>query len=133
MFKKTVFWCEFPKEIDWKKLEATLSNIHFHIKIYILSKSLDEFLRLKKNIQKTCSHIDEINVWPILDKKEGYWFSGFTTKEKIKELRQFSTLNIKIDLELPIPKKEYSNSMLIKYFTPYLLKKGKNSRYLFET
>ncbi len=133
MFKKVVFWCEFPETVDWKRLESILAKLDMDIAIYVPAKNLQQFLWWKKEIQKNCQHIAEVGAWPILEKKDGYWFSGFTSEEKIKSLKQFSTLKIKVDLELPIPKRDYSNSMILGYFSPYLLKKGKSSKLLLKT
>lgn len=133
MFKRVVFWCEFPEETDWSKLEKLLKELDMNIKIYVPVKNLNEFLILKRLIQKKCGHVDEVNVWPVLSKENGYWFSGFTKSEDIKKLKQFSTLSIKIDLELPIPKKKYSNMMLITYLGKYLFHKGPNNKQLYST
>lgn len=133
MLNKVVFWCEFPETVDWKMLENILERLNMEIIIYIPAKTLDQFLWWKKEVQKTCQHIREIGAWPVLNKKDGYWFSGFTSNDNLKNLKQFSTLSVKIDLELPIPREEYSNKLLLSYFFPYILKKGKNSRLLFNT
>lgn len=132
MFKKVVFWCEFPEIVDWKRLDNILSKLKMDISIYIPAKTLEQFLWWKKEAQKSSSHVG-VNVWPILDKNKGYWFSGFTDKNDINSLKQFSTQNVKIDLELPLPKKEYSNAMMFSYLGPYIFKKGKNSKRLYET
>jgi len=50
-----------------------------------------------------------INAWPVLTKQEGYWFSGFTSIKSIDKLKQYKGLNIKIDLEPPLPNFNYNN------------------------
>lgn len=133
MFKKVVFWCEFPETVDWNKLESMLNRLSMEIFIYIPAKTLEQFLWWKKEILKSCTHLSGIGAWPITEKNNGYWFSGFTPKDDISNLKQFSSLSVKIDLELPLPKKEYSNGMMLSYLCPYTFKKGKSSRQLHET
>ncbi|MAG47379.1 hypothetical protein CL617_02140 [archaeon] len=127
MLKKVIFWCEFPNKVDWTFLNKTISRLKFNIEIYVASKTLKDF----QNIQeKVTSKYIQLSVWPILDMDKGYWFSGFTEKEDINSLKQFENLNIKIDLEPPVPKWKYTNLKIISLAIKQIFKKGKNNDYL---
>jgi len=128
---KRIYWCEFPEKCNWKKIAGWLK--HERITIYVACTSRENYEQWKKKIHKYSENI-EVNAWPVLSKEEGYWFSGFCTKEAIDELDQYRGLKIKLDIEPPIPKK-YSTfsawSWLWKNMfqepdnTPYLRKKIK--------
>ncbi len=76
MFKDILFWCEFPEEVDWKRLNVLLKDRSCGV--YIASSSRKEFELYQNKI--TASHV-RAGVWPILSKEKGYWFSSFTNKE----------------------------------------------------
>ena len=124
MFKKIILWSEFPETVNWKK---AIKLIDFKAKIYIAVKNKQEFLNYKKKIK---SKYISLGAWPVLSKKEGYWFSGFTPKESIDKLKGFKGMNIKIDLEPPIPKFNYSNIKIIFWLAKIYFKKAKNKDYL---
>ncbi len=124
MFKRIIFWSEFPKEVDWKKV---CKLIDFNTEIYIAVKDKKEFLDYKKKIKS--KHI-KLGVWPILSKKEGYWFSGFSDIKSIDKLRQFKGMKVKIDLEPPIPRFNYSNMKILYWLIRMYFKKAKNKEYL---
>lgn len=124
MIKETIFWCEFPEEVNWVKVNK---EINFKTEIYIASKNRYDFLKYKKKI--TNKNI-EVGVWPVLDKEDGYWFSGFVSQKNIDKLDDFSEFNIKIDVEPPIIEGKGSFLMFIRYFLKYLFKKGTNNDYL---
>lgn len=101
---KILIWCEFPEQVNWKKVPKGLD-------IYVAAKSMKEYLKYKKY----CS-----GVWPILSKGEGYWFSGYCSKEAIAKLKEFDGENIKIDIE-PKISKLYRTSFIGKLLYPFIL------------
>lgn len=126
MFKKITLWCEFPDTVYWKK---AIKLIDFKVKIYIAVKSKKEFLEYKKKIK---SKYITLGTWPVLSRKEGYWFSGFSSKQSIDKLKQFKGMDIKIDLEPPIFEK-YSDIKVVLWGIEMFLKKAKNKKYLKNT
>ena len=124
MFKRIILWSEFPKEVNWKK---AVKLIDFKTEIYLAVKNKKEFLEYKKKIK---SKYISLGVWPILSKEDGYWFSGFTSKKSIDQLKQFKGMKIKIDLEPPIPKFNYTNFKIPFWLTKLYFKKAKNKEYL---
>lgn len=130
MFSKVIFWCEFPRNVDWVYLDKLLKEFGLNIEVYVVSKSLIEFKGFESKIK---SDYIKINAWPVLDIENGYWFSGFTKKEDIDALKQYKGYSIKIDLEPPIPKWEYSNFKLVLYGLRQLFRSGENNTYLKQT
>lgn len=124
MFKSIIFWSEFPKTVDWQKVK---NLIDFKTEIYVAVRTKKEYLSWKKKIQ---SKNIEVGAWPVLQKKEGYWFSGFTSKKNIDKLKEFKGISIKVDIEPPIPQGNYSKFQLLTWLLPYFLKKGRNNAYL---
>lgn len=124
MFKRIIFWSEFPDKVNWKK---ALKLIDFKSEIYIAVKNKKEFLKYEKKIKS--KHVS-LCAWPILNKKEGYWFSGLTSKESIDKLKEFKAMKIKIDLEPPIPPFNYNNIKIIYWLFRMYFKKAKNKDYL---
>jgi hypothetical protein len=95
------FYEEFPSEENLKKLKL----IKFPTKIFIASKSVDEFKKYEK-IAKSYKTDLKVAYWPIV--KNSYWISPFANTKDLIEL--FSELNkiknpLLIDLELPLRKK----------------------------
>ncbi len=122
MFSSITFWCEFPEKVDWKKLEIPFKN-----KIYLTASSRKEFEAWRKKIPKKF----ELGVWPILPKGEGYWFSGFCSRESIDRLKEFEGLDVKVDIEPPIPNFEFNVKKFIRYGVEvFFLKKARNNLYL---
>jgi hypothetical protein len=84
---KISFFEEFPTKENLSKLK----HVSFNTKIYLGSRSLAEFESIAIS-------------WPILDKKDGYWFSAFSNREALtktlSELK-FSSVSIMWDAELP--------------------------------
>src|SRR3989344_1482387 len=125
MFKKIVFWCEFPEQIkDWKEAERLLKKIKVPVEIYTGVRSVKEYGKWKKKIKIF------MYPWPLLSRKEGYWFSGFTSKKSIDKLKQYKGIKIKIDLEPHIPKWEYTTPKIIFYAIRKIFQKGENNEYL---
>lgn len=124
MFKRIIFWSEFPERVEWKKV---IKLIDFKSEIYIAVKNKKEFLKYKKKI---VSKYISIGAWLILPKKEGYWFSGFTSIKNIDKLKQFKGMKIKIDLEPPIPPFGYNNVKCAIWLIKMFFKKAENKDYL---
>ena len=124
MFKKVVFWCEFPETINWKKAEKLVKGIP--LEVYVAVKTLKEYRSYKSKTKLP------IYPWPVLSKEEGYWFSGFTDKKSIDKLKQFKGTKMKIDLEPPIPQWKYDTIRIIFYAIRKVFQKGKNNEYLKE-
>jgi len=130
---KIIFWCEFPEKADWNRIEKSLSELNYYTDIYICAKSREEFDNLQKEIRTKCRHIKEINVWPVLSFEEGYWFSGFCSRKSIDKLLEYEGLKIKVDLEPPIPKMNFSTSLLAFYGIYKLFRRAKNKLHLENT
>lgn len=132
-FKRAVLWCEFPQKVDWKILDKILKELNYKPEIYVACTSFENYKWWAKEIQKSCKNIREINAWPVLTKEEGYWFSGFTSRQCIDRLLEYKNTKLKIDLEPPLPRSRYSNMTIIRYFLKMLLRKAKNRQYLTHT
>lgn len=123
--QEIVFWSEFPKKVNWNKAKEL---IDFPTTIYIAIKSQKEFNKYKKYKTKYIN----IEIWPTLDKKQGYWFSGYTSIKNIDKLKQFKG-RIKIDLEPPLPKFKFYTLKTLYWLIFYYFKKPKNYPYLIKT
>lgn len=124
MFKKVIFWCEFPETMNWKKAEKLVKGIP--LEVYVAVRTVKEYKKYKSKTKLP------IYPWPVLNKKEGYWFSGFTSKKSIDKLKQFKGSKMKIDLEPPIPKWKYGTIRILLYAIRKVFQKGKNNEYLKE-
>lgn len=122
--ERIIFWCEFPKEINWNLMNKL---IDFPTEVYFAAKSRKEYLSYKKKIK---NKFIKAGAWPVLDKKDGYWFSGYTSKKNIDKLKQFNGINIKIDIEPPIIKGNYNLWLLFRWLFPAIIKNSKNKDYL---
>ncbi|HLC58257.1 MAG TPA: hypothetical protein VJI68_00180 [Candidatus Nanoarchaeia archaeon] len=128
-FNRIIFWCEFPKEVNWQKFNKILN---FPIEIYIASNTKKEFLKWKSKIKN--KNVKEIGVWPTLSLEQGYWFSSYLSKENINKLKEFEKINMKIDLEPPLLTKSYNFFKLARIYTKFILfKRSKNKTYLNQT
>lgn len=126
MFNDIIFWCEFPEEINWVRLNALLKNRS--CRIFFASRSRKEFEVYKKKVKVNSV---SVGVWPTLSLSDGYWFSSFTSKKNIDYLKEFSGIPLKIDIEPPFPGKEYTHAKaLIWGINHMLLKNGHNSKEL---
>lgn len=124
MFKRVMLWSEFPEKVDWKKLQKLLG---FKCYVYLAVRNKKEFLEYKRRIK---SKYITLGAWPVLSKREGYWFSGFTQKESIDKLKGFKGMDIKIDLEPPIPRFRYSNIRCFFWLIGLYFQKASNKEYL---
>lgn len=121
-----IYWCEFPSECNWKNIAEWLGKET--LITYIACTSRTNYEKQKQEIQIYSKNI-EVNAWPILPKKKGYWFSGFTTKKDIDSLDQYKGIKIKLDIEPPIPK-SYSFFTALDWLFLNLLRKAPNKKYL---
>lgn len=124
---QVIFWCEFPGRVDWEEAKRILD---FKTEIYVTVKTRKEYEEWKKKIGNKKIGV---GAWPTLELGEGYWFSGFVDKKAIDKLKQFKNLKLKVDIEPPFPGGKFSPILLIKYFIPHIVRKGKNNSYLVET
>ncbi len=124
---KRIYWCEFPEKCNWKKLSNWLK--HEKITVYVACTSRANYDHWVKKITKYSKNI-EVNVWPLLSKEKGYWFSGFSSKEAIDELEQYRGLKIKLDIEPLINDRKYNLFTAFTWLGLNLLKEPKNSTYL---
>jgi len=121
---RVIFWCEFPEQLNFKKLN---SAINFNTEIYFAASSRKEFMGIRRKIKnKNIS----VGAWPILEKKDGYWFSGFVSRKCIDKLDSFKGINIKIDIEPPIYNGRHSLIKDFFWLARYSTKKGENNDYL---
>ena len=126
---KIIFWSEFPEKVNWQKAKKLFKKYNLKADVYVASKSVQEYKNYKKKI--SCKNI-QVGAWPILSKKHGYWFSGFSRKKDIDKLNAYSGQKIKIDLEVPFPSWKYSNARLFYYLFQFF-RKAKNNEYLKKT
>ena len=92
------FFEEFPSPENLEKLKF----IQWPSRLFLAARSLEEFLHLKEQFKN--KYVTEIIYWPVLSKKEGYWFSPFSKRKAL--LRIFNEVKSKnvpvmIDAELP--------------------------------
>ncbi len=100
------FFEEYPTKKNLQKLKL----IKFPTKIYLAAKSVKDF----KKIKISSKYVKEKIYWPVLEKKEGYWFSPFTDRAAL--LRTINDIGkqripVMLDAELPT----HPNPLL--YFT----------------
>lgn len=125
MFKKIIFWCEFPEQVkDWKATDKLLKKIKIPVEVYTGVQSVNEYRKWKKKTRIP------MYPWPLLSRKEGYWFSGFSSKKSIDKLKQYKGIKMKIDLEPPIPPWSYTTPKIVMYAIKKIFQKGKNNDYL---
>jgi hypothetical protein len=92
----------FFEEYPTKKNLAKLNLIKFPTKLYLAAYSLKEFNDLKKKIKN--KYVKEIIYWPLLTKKEGYWFSGFSKRSGVKRvLNELAGEKVPLMLDLELP------------------------------
>jgi len=118
---KLVMWCEFPKQVNWRKAEKIIT---FPLDIYVAVQSKRELQEWRKKTKFN------LKPWVLLPKKKGYWFSGFTNKEDIDVLKEFKGLPVKIDLEPPLPSWKYKNRYWFAHAFKQFFKKAPNNEYL---
>lgn len=91
---KISFFEEFPT----KKNLSKLNLIKFPTTIYIAAKNIKEFNKIKSQIKKPTI----VAYWPILEKKEGYWLSPFSSPAAVKRvIKEVKNEKVMWDAELP--------------------------------
>lgn len=98
---KIEFYEEFPNKENLQKLKL----IKFPTKIFIASKSIEEFKKYEK-IAKSYKKELEFAYWPIV--KNSYWISPFSnTRDLIKLFNELEKIKntLLIDLEFPLRKR----------------------------
>ena len=86
------FFEEFPTKENLAKLKL----VTWKTKLYIAARSLGEFKKVSSGLKCECIY------WPILDKREGYWFSPFSQrKAMLRVLNEVKDVPVMIDAELP--------------------------------
>ena len=101
------FFEEFPTKENLNKIKL----IKFPTKLYIAAESIKELNKIKKQIKS--KYIKEIIWWPILNEKEGYYFSVFSSKKAMERiLNQINNQKTMIDLEMPHQRKQ----MISKFY-----------------
>lgn len=90
------FFEEFPEEITPDKLRL----VAWPSKLYLASRSLEEFNSIKLRIDK---NFTEIVYWPILEKSEGYWISPLSDRNALIRITNELDDNTPIlfDIEMP--------------------------------
>lgn len=101
------FFEEYPTEENLIKLRL----VNFPTSLYLGCKSINEFIKLKRQIEKTYKGINQLVYWPLLRVEEGYWFSAFSKTEAIERvLNELKTTQnsfpVLWDAELPILNKK---------------------------
>lgn len=94
----TSFFEEFPTKENLEKIKL----ISWKTKLYIAAKSVEEFNAIKSQIKN--KNVKEVVYWPILERKEGYWISPFSSKKALKRVLkelQGQQIPVLLDLELP--------------------------------
>lgn len=109
------FYEEYP---DKKANLDKLKLLTFPTKLYIAAPSLKKFKeienRILKDYPKQKKYIKEMAYWPVLTKKEGYWFSAFTQRKALKRiLKELKGTNVPVMLDAELP--THPNPLL--YFT----------------
>ena len=90
------FFEEFPTKENLEKIKY----VSFPTKLYLAAKSLSQFEKI--NISSPL--VKEKIYWPILEKKEGYWFSPFSQRKALlRTIAELKNSNVPIlwDAELP--------------------------------
>lgn len=116
---KVYFFEEYPTKKNLDKLDL----VDFNTKLFIADYSIEGFKAITKQIKN--NFVKESIYWPLLNIKEGYWFSAFSKRKAM--LRSFNELNntkikIMLDLELPMLTK--------KLFFTQFFKSFKNKKYI---
>jgi len=96
---KISFFEEFPTKKNLNKLDL----VTWPTTVYVAAKSIKEFDKITSNIKNKKV---TIGYWPILEKKEGYWLSPFSSRKAVKrvieEINNYKKpLKIMWDAELP--------------------------------
>ncbi len=109
------FYEEFPTKKNLEKIKL----VNWKSRVFIASKSIEHFKKLKKQVKETNKNI-KTAYWPLL--KSSYWVSPFSDSKELKKLLKRLDKNpfpLLIDLELPL------NKRFILKNLPYFFKNRK--------
>ena len=103
------FFEEYPTKLNLSKLKL----IKFPTKVYIASKSFSDFKELKSKIKN--KYVKEIIYWPVLEKKEGYWYSPFSNRKALKRTLNEIPLSQEVMIDLEFPTTQNSKLFLSEF------------------
>jgi hypothetical protein len=92
----------FFEEFPTKQNLAKLKYVTWPTTMYVAAKNIKEFKKIKNSITNTQV---EVGYWPILEHKEGYWLSPFSSSKAMKRvMKEVDGKKIKVmwDAELPL-------------------------------
>lgn len=93
------FFEEFPTAVNLEKL----SEWKAPTKLYLAAPSFQKFCQISRPLRRR-KQVREIVYWPILDKKEGYWISPFSSRKALQRVLgelEGQHCPVMLDLELP--------------------------------
>jgi hypothetical protein len=96
---KISFFEEFPSKNNLSKLKL----IKFPTKVYVATRSFDEFKNIGKEIKKINKKAKAV-YWPVLRRKEGYWISPFSDTDALRRIFSETPRDqeVMLDLEMPL-------------------------------
>ena len=110
------FFEEFPTKDNLSKIKL----INFKSKIYLATKDIFLFVKLRSGILKKNKKIIDVVWWPVLERKEGYWMSPWSKREAIlriiKQADSNNDFSILWDAELPINKKIFTFPLTPRFY-----------------
>jgi len=110
------FFEEFPTKENLAKIKYVKSPT----KLYIAAHVLKEF----QNIHVPSRKVKEKIYWPILKKKEGYWFSPFSKRKAVRRvLEELKGKNIPVMIDAELP--THPNPFLYLTQFPFFIKNRK--------
>jgi len=126
------FFEEFPDEFSLKSLNL----VKFNTKLFIADYSIEGYKVLVKKIEREYPQVKGFVYWPVLNVREGYWFSPFSVRKallrSIKELMD-TKINFLYDAKLPKMKMSliftqfFKHTKNKKYIRGFLSKCGKRA------
>jgi len=115
---KIGFFEEYPNSITLKKLNL----IKFPTKLYLADYSIYGYKALVQKIKKDYPLAKEFVYWPIVNVKDGYWFSPWTRRKALlRSLHELMNSKTKILWDAEFPKNK-------KLFFTQIFKKRKNKK-----
>jgi len=106
------FYEEFPTKENLQKLKL----VKHKIRLFVATKSVQEFKKLEKQIKKIKKNT-EVAYWPIIP--NSYWISPFSnTQDLLESFSEFESIKnpLLIDLELPILNKRLLLKNILSFF-----------------
>lgn len=123
------FYEEFPTDRNLQKLGL----FDFRTKLYLAAHSLDEFKKLREKALALRRDIQEIVYWPLLDRREGYWLSPWSSRSALErvvgEVKKEGNIGMMWDAEVPVRNLSltpdfFGNRRLISRFFKHASKVG---------